>query len=142
VLRTRALLTKEQRAELVKRHLWMLWTDYIRPPHFEKYPQLHDLLNRATKAAGVTGGNRIGRPGRRPETARPDRRDRHDFVGNQERQSKHEAIRVVRVANFGLARTTTDDPTKRGNRGKPESLYQRAAAHHDGPDEVAESAPI
>jgi nickel superoxide dismutase len=27
VFRTRALLIKEQRAELVKHHLWVLWTD-------------------------------------------------------------------------------------------------------------------
>jgi nickel superoxide dismutase len=56
VFRTRALLIKEQRAELVKHHLWVLWTDYFKPPHFEKYPQLHDLFNRATKQAGAAGG--------------------------------------------------------------------------------------
>ena len=54
--RARAVLIKEQRAELVKHHLWVLWTDYFKPPHFEKYPQLHDLFNRATKAAGASGG--------------------------------------------------------------------------------------
>jgi nickel superoxide dismutase len=56
VFRTRALIIKEQRAELVKHHLWVLWTDYFKPPHFEKYPQLHDLFNRATKAAGAARG--------------------------------------------------------------------------------------
>ena len=55
VFRTRAILIKEQRAELVKHHLWVLWTDYFKPPHFEKYPELHDLFNRATKAAGASG---------------------------------------------------------------------------------------
>jgi nickel superoxide dismutase len=54
--RTRAVLIKEQRSELVKHHLWVLWTDYFKPPHFEKYPQLHDLFNRATKQAGAAGG--------------------------------------------------------------------------------------
>ena len=53
--RTRAVLIKEQRSELVKHHLWVLWTDYFKPPHFEKYPNLHDLFNRATKAAGAAG---------------------------------------------------------------------------------------
>src|SRR6476660_6840610 len=52
VFRTRALIIKEQRAELVKHHLWVLWTDYFKPPHFEKYPELHELFNKATKAAG------------------------------------------------------------------------------------------
>lgn len=53
--RTRALLIKEQRAELVKHHLWVLWTDYFKPPHFERYPQLHQLFNEATKLAGAGG---------------------------------------------------------------------------------------
>ncbi len=55
VFRTRAILIKEQRAELVKHHLWVLWTDYFKPPHFEKYPQLHELFNEATKLAGAGG---------------------------------------------------------------------------------------
>jgi len=48
----RATLLKEERAELVKHHLWVLWTDYFKPEHLEKFPQLHDLLWKATKAAG------------------------------------------------------------------------------------------
>jgi nickel superoxide dismutase len=55
VFRARALIIKEQRAELVKHHLWVLWTDYFKPPHFEKYPQLHQLFNDATKQAGAAG---------------------------------------------------------------------------------------
>jgi len=53
--RARALIIKEQRSELVKHHLWVLWTDYFKPPHFEKYPQLHQLFNEATKLAGAAG---------------------------------------------------------------------------------------
>ncbi|GAA1670752.1 superoxide dismutase, Ni [Fodinicola feengrottensis] len=53
--RTRAIVIKEQRSELVKHHLWVLWTDYFKAPHFEKYPQLHTLFNEATKLAGATG---------------------------------------------------------------------------------------
>ena len=53
--RTRAVIIKEERAQLVKHHLWVLWTDYFKPPHFEKYPQLHQLFNEATKLAGATG---------------------------------------------------------------------------------------
>jgi nickel superoxide dismutase len=55
VFRERCLLIKEQRSELVKHHLWVLWTDYFKPPHFEKYPQLHTLFNEATKLAGAGG---------------------------------------------------------------------------------------
>ncbi|QIG43871.1 superoxide dismutase, Ni [Nocardioides anomalus] len=53
--RTRAIIIKEQRSELVKHHLWVLWTDYFKPPHFEKYPELHTLVNEATKLAGASG---------------------------------------------------------------------------------------
>ncbi len=56
--RTRALIIKEQRSELVKHHLWVLWTDYFKPPHFEKYPNLHQLFNEATKLAGGGGGTK------------------------------------------------------------------------------------
>ncbi|MBK6886815.1 MAG: superoxide dismutase, Ni [Tetrasphaera sp.] len=53
--RTRAALIKEQRSQLVKEHLWILWTDYFKAPHFEKYPTLHTLINDATKLAGTAG---------------------------------------------------------------------------------------
>ena len=53
--KTRAMLVKEQRSHLVKEHLWVLWTDYFKAPHFEKYPQLHTLINDATKLAGAGG---------------------------------------------------------------------------------------
>ena len=51
----RSIIIKEQRSELVKHHLWVLWTDYFKPPHFEKYPELHTLVNEATKLAGAAG---------------------------------------------------------------------------------------
>ena len=49
--RVRALLIKEQRAELVKHHLWVLWTDYFKPEHLAKHPDLHDKFWKATKQA-------------------------------------------------------------------------------------------
>jgi nickel superoxide dismutase len=52
--RARALHIKEERAELVKHHLWVLWTDYFKPEHLEKYPQLHELFWKATKEAGAS----------------------------------------------------------------------------------------
>jgi nickel superoxide dismutase len=56
VFKMRAVLIKEARADLAKHHLWVLWTDYFKPPHFEKYPHLHELFNKATKQAGAAGG--------------------------------------------------------------------------------------
>ena len=44
MFRERAVAIKEERADLVKHHLWVLWTDYFKPEHVEKYPQLHELF--------------------------------------------------------------------------------------------------
>ena len=41
----------------------MLWTDYFKPVHFEKYPQLNTLFNEATKLAGGTGTKGSADPG-------------------------------------------------------------------------------
>jgi nickel superoxide dismutase len=53
--KARAVAIKEERSNMVKEHLWVLWTDYFKPPHFEAYPNLHSLFNEATKLAGAAG---------------------------------------------------------------------------------------
>ncbi len=50
--KVRATLIKEERSDMVKHHLWVLWTDYFKPEHLANYPQLHDLFWKATKSAG------------------------------------------------------------------------------------------
>jgi nickel superoxide dismutase len=52
VFKTRAVVIKEQRADLVKHHLWVLWTDYFKPDHLAAHPELHQLFWTATKTAG------------------------------------------------------------------------------------------
>ena len=47
---TRYITIKEDRAELSKHHLLVLWTDYFKPQHLEKYPELHDLFWKSAKA--------------------------------------------------------------------------------------------
>ena len=53
---TRALKIKEERADLVKHHLWVLWTDYFKPDLIEKAgttpDELHNKFWAATKLAG------------------------------------------------------------------------------------------
>jgi len=49
----RAVFIKEERCELVKHHLWVLWTDYFKPEHLEKFPDLHYKFWKATKQAGT-----------------------------------------------------------------------------------------
>ncbi|MEU0129414.1 MULTISPECIES: superoxide dismutase, Ni [unclassified Streptomyces] len=55
--RTRAVLIKEQRAELAKHHVSVLWSDYFKPPHFEKFPELHQLVNDTLKALSAAKGS-------------------------------------------------------------------------------------
>jgi nickel superoxide dismutase len=42
--KTRYIQIKEQQAEIVKRELNILWHDYFKPEHLEKYPNLHDVF--------------------------------------------------------------------------------------------------
>ena len=51
VFRARCIAIKEERAELVKHHLSVLWTDFFTEAHVEQFPGLHDLFWRAIKAA-------------------------------------------------------------------------------------------
>jgi len=84
--RTRAIVIKEQRAELVKHHLWVLWTDYFKPPHFEKYPNLNQLFNEATKLAGASGVKGSMDPAVGDQLLRQDRGDLQDLLGDQGRR--------------------------------------------------------
>ena len=47
--RARAIGIKEERAEMVKHHLDVLWHDYFKPEHVEKVPNLHELFWNGTK---------------------------------------------------------------------------------------------
>lgn len=49
--KVRALIIKEERAELVKHHLMVLWADYFKPEHLDKYPELHNMFWKAVKQA-------------------------------------------------------------------------------------------
>jgi nickel superoxide dismutase len=51
LFRARCIHVKEERAELVKHHLDVLWHDYFKPEHLEKYPDLHETFWKATKQA-------------------------------------------------------------------------------------------
>ena len=53
IFRGRALHIKEERAELVKHHLDVLWHDYFKPEHTEKFPELHELFWKAAKQASA-----------------------------------------------------------------------------------------
>ena len=46
---TRAIAIKEERADLAKHHLDVLWHDYFKPEHLEKVPNLHELFWNAAK---------------------------------------------------------------------------------------------
>lgn len=46
---TRRVLVKEEHATKCKQELWTLWSDYFKPEHLEKYPDLHTKFWQATK---------------------------------------------------------------------------------------------
>ena len=52
--KARAIGIKEERAELVKHHLDVLWHDYFKPEHLATYPNLHETFWKASKAASKT----------------------------------------------------------------------------------------
>ena len=62
VFRTRAIMIIGERADLAKRHLAVLWHDYFKAEHFEKYPQLHTLINDTIKKASGTGAKQAMDP--------------------------------------------------------------------------------
>jgi len=45
----RYIAIKEEHAILLKKEVLIIWTDYFRPEHLEKYPELHDLVWKTTK---------------------------------------------------------------------------------------------
>jgi nickel superoxide dismutase len=51
VFRGRCLHVKEERAELTKHHIDVMWHDYFKPEHLEKFPDLHDVCWKASKQA-------------------------------------------------------------------------------------------
>ncbi|PIZ92431.1 MAG: superoxide dismutase, Ni [Candidatus Magasanikbacteria bacterium CG_4_10_14_0_2_um_filter_41_10] len=46
---TRYIQIKEEESEKCKREVLILWTDYFKPVHLEKFPDLHDLIWQTTK---------------------------------------------------------------------------------------------
>lgn len=46
---TRYIVVKEQQAHIAKEELLILWTDYFKPVHLEKYPNLHETFWKAAK---------------------------------------------------------------------------------------------
>ncbi|MGH9949300.1 MAG: superoxide dismutase, Ni [Pyrinomonadaceae bacterium] len=46
---TRYIVVKEEQAHIAKEELLILWTDYFKPAHLEKYPDLHDTFWKAAK---------------------------------------------------------------------------------------------
>ena len=45
----RMVLAKEEHAEICKKEVLILWTDYFKAEHLEKFPDLHDLVWKTTK---------------------------------------------------------------------------------------------
>ena len=53
----RIVAVKEQHAEICKKELQVLWSDYFKPEHLEKFPKLHDSFWKALKLASKNKQN-------------------------------------------------------------------------------------
>jgi nickel superoxide dismutase len=54
---TRYIFVKEEHAEKVKKEIQILWSDYFKPPHVEKYPNLHEVCWNTLKQASASKQN-------------------------------------------------------------------------------------
>jgi nickel superoxide dismutase len=48
----RMVMTKEKHAQLCKDQLYLLWSDYFKPEHLERFPDLHETIWKAAKQCG------------------------------------------------------------------------------------------
>lgn len=48
----RMVMTKEKHAQLCKDQIYILWSDYFKPEHLEKFPELHTTIWNAAKQCG------------------------------------------------------------------------------------------
>lgn len=53
----RCVAVKEEHAELVKRDVQVIWSDYFKPEHLEKFPDLHTKVWNILKLAGKNKQN-------------------------------------------------------------------------------------
>ena len=53
----RCVTVKEQHAEIVKHEITVIWADYFKPEHLERYPDLHDRTWKILKLAGKNKQN-------------------------------------------------------------------------------------
>jgi nickel superoxide dismutase len=50
----RYVAIKEEQAEVTKREICILWTDYFKPEHLQAHPNLHDVVWKATKLCSAS----------------------------------------------------------------------------------------
>jgi nickel superoxide dismutase len=49
LFRDRCVFVKEERAELAKHHISVLWSDHFKPEHLDQFPNLHEVFWKALK---------------------------------------------------------------------------------------------
>ena len=45
----RAVATKDKHAQLCKDQIYVIWSDFLKPEHLEKFPNLHEVMWQAAK---------------------------------------------------------------------------------------------
>jgi hypothetical protein len=90
VFRARCLVVKEERAELAKHHIDVLWSDYFKPEHLEKY-RTSDVARRPPSEPRWSNGPSTSR---RPEAAGAHRHARRVLEGHQRPGRDPAALRL------------------------------------------------
>ena len=50
---SRYIATKEEEAALCKEEIRIIWGDFIKPPHLEKFPEIHQIVHNIMMKAGA-----------------------------------------------------------------------------------------
>ena len=112
IFRQRAIFIKEERAELVKHHLSVLWTDYFKPPARRAVPQ--PARSVLARHQGRRPGQEDRGPRRRRRTAGSHRGDRRDLLEDQAGLSRTPLRPLATSRGRGAA--ATGGPPRREHR--------------------------
>ena len=133
LFRARCIHVKEERAELTKHHIDVMWHDYFKPEHVEKFPDLHDVCWKASKQASQVKRTRRHRRG--AEAARSDRQDRQHVARDRRPGRDPIAGRLLAPASSQQQLNTfVDAPPRapaRGGARRSGGRHGRAAARQD-----------
>ena len=116
LFRARCVHVKEERAELTKHHIDVMWHDYFKPEHLEKFPDLHDVCWKASKQASqVKRSVDIGEAQKLLDLI--DRIDEMWRATGGPQQTRMQQLEPVGVSDAPKSDQITDSPTAKAEAG-------------------------